>query len=677
MFKLTVFLFNCLFSNAVGQIDDSYSFVRLSQFNDYSNVKFLQFRLDRPVSVARWSIFFRSDENCREKNVDFHFHLQNDAFPLVNLYNDSFPENYISTRHDLIFSKFNQTFPNGTIRIENPRIGFWFAATFVESSTSLKNCVFSLSTKLNVEIRSNPIEIDLNRSLSLVFPSENSSIDVSFSTLIDNFRLITLLNFFNPCRMKIFGRFNGLADEKYFDFVSNCSTNVCSIDFGRFSSLVPIYFRFVAENSTCSGALTVDLIEFFDVDAFQRSMSNNFYEFSYLPSSTLNSSIAIELDGKNRSTYIYKFSLDDRNLGGTIHFDFETEIRAKNSTDVVLRVCLTKFRPEIFDRCEENFRFLFDSNSSISKSLPFPEIGFWFLTLEFQSSNRSANASIFVRTRLSSSACTRDACGEYGFCRILSSQQNFYSTCSCIAGYRGYGCTDDHQSFLWRFLPSVLFLTLSNLLFIPAIIVSIYHRLYIEALVFFFNMFFSTFYHACDQDLFSFCMFKYDGLQLADFIGSYASFIVTLTSMSLIERSIKDFLFVFAILACVAINVRDRFGTIQFIVLISFTFAFTIFTWLYKSIKTRRIHPSWKILLSFLPGFALSITGLVLFVFVETDENYWYVHSLWHIFISTSILFFLPRRRKSSNESTVIPSNSFVNPVAVARIDETSENLYL
>jgi len=59
-------------------------------------------------------------------------------------------------------------------------------------------------------------------------------------------------------------------------------------------------------------------------------------------------------------------------------------------------------------------------------------------------------------------------------------------------GYRGYGCTDDRYNYVWKYLPSVLFLTLSNLMFIPAIILAIYYRLYIEALVYFFNMFIST-----------------------------------------------------------------------------------------------------------------------------------------------------------------------------------------
>ena len=131
-------------------------------------------------------------------------------------------------------------------------------------------------------------------------------------------------------------------------------------------------------------------------------------------------------------------------------------------------------------------------------------------------------------------------------------------------------------------------------MFLPAVIVASYYRLYIEALIYFFNMFFSTvsevhslifallslqFYHACDQDLFNFCMFKYDGLQLSDFIGSYTSFVITLISMALIPRPVKIFLFIVGILLCVVINARERFSTNQLIVLLSVTFGLTVLSW--------------------------------------------------------------------------------------------------
>jgi len=60
------------------------------------------------------------------------------------------------------------------------------------------------------------------------------------------------------------------------------------------------------------------------------------------------------------------------------------------------------------------------------------------------------------------------------------------------SGFRGYGCTDNRYNRLSKYLPSVLFLTLSNLMFLPAIILAVYNRLYIEGLIYFFNMFFST-----------------------------------------------------------------------------------------------------------------------------------------------------------------------------------------
>ena len=69
--------------------------------------------------------------------------------------------------------------------------------------------------------------------------------------------------------------------------------------------------------------------------------------------------------------------------------------------------------------------------------------------------------------------------------------------------------------------------------------------------------------------------------------------------------------------------------------------------------KNRRLQPTKRRLLWILPGILLGITGIVLFVFVETDDNYWYTHSLWHMFMAMSILFFLPQKI-SKNISIVL-----------------------
>ena len=60
-------------------------------------------------------------------------------------------------------------------------------------------------------------------------------------------------------------------------------------------------------------------------------------------------------------------------------------------------------------------------------------------------------------------------------------------------GWRGYGCTDGREAFSdTSQLIEVLLLTLSNLFFFPAIIVALYRRHYIEAVVYFYNMFTSA-----------------------------------------------------------------------------------------------------------------------------------------------------------------------------------------
>lgn len=48
-------------------------------------------------------------------------------------------------------------------------------------------------------------------------------------------------------------------------------------------------------------------------------------------------------------------------------------------------------------------------------------------------------------------------------------------------------------------------------------------------------------------------------------------------------------------------------------------------------------------LIQILPGTVSALTGLALYSFLETEENYYYTHSIWHILMATAILFLLPR----------------------------------
>ncbi|CAF3660938.1 unnamed protein product [Rotaria sordida] len=671
-----------------------YSRIRIFDYDSYSDAKFLKFNIRAPTIVANWSITVTTEGKCSNDFTNIHFYLQYGAYPLTAPRNESFPQTYITRRHNLFKLIFNQTLINPLIQLNSPSIGTWFAMIFIDRPTSTieprisnTGCNIYLSTWLDYQVVSIPLTLILNEPIQIVLINDKPSIYTSYYTLVGNSRIIILSEWSSNCDIIILAKINSLPNISLYDYKTVCKNKTCSMEIDQLSAFIWIYFQITVNNLSClinpiHGKMLIRSIEClsfsnnFCIQSYptRRIMFNYYYDFLYVPiymtnRSNRGSTSSITLNGKDLSLYSYEFIVDDRNIGGTLYLDFDSRIMPFVSPNVNVSIhgCISKYRPLLFDRCEYDYRIIIEKNSMVIRSLPYPEMALWYLTLQYVCNgavNECANATLSLMFQISSSQCTKQQCGTYGVCRILTSQQNVFSTCSCIAGYRGYGCTDDTHAYTSKHLSSVLFLTISNLMFLPAIILAIYRHLYIEALIYFFNMFFSTFYHACDQDINKFCIFKYDGLQLSDFIGSYASFVITLITMAIIPRTIKAFLFMLGILTCIVINSRDRFDHLQFIWLISITFIFTILTWIIVSIKYRRLQPSSKRLLLYMPGFLLAFAGLILFAFCETDKNYWYIHSLWHIFIASSILFFLPHKnfyKKESVKQRLRPAQPNIN----------------
>ncbi|GIY37330.1 post-GPI attachment to proteins factor 6 [Caerostris extrusa] len=94
---------------------------------------------------------------------------------------------------------------------------------------------------------------------------------------------------------------------------------------------------------------------------------------------------------------------------------------------------------------------------------------------------------IFLRIR--STPCVSGHCGKYGTCFQYVSGGLIFSTCNCIAGWKGWGCTDGSTARPEsELMLDVLLLTLSNLLFLPAVILSAYRKYFTEAFVYFATM---------------------------------------------------------------------------------------------------------------------------------------------------------------------------------------------
>nr|CAD7260305.1 unnamed protein product [Timema shepardi] len=158
----------------------------------------------------------------------------------------------------------------------------------------------------------------------------------------------------------------------------------------------------------------------------------------------------------------------------------------------------------------------------------------------------------------------------------------------------GWGCTDDSEATPEsRLLLTTLLLTLSNIFFLPAILVALQHHLFTEAIV----------------------------LQFCDFFCSILAFWVTLIAIAGIPPHITSSLHMVA-------------------------------AWCIRSFQQGScIQLHYSLLLCRLPGILLAGLGLVLFAFIETQDNYQKEHLSMKELVAMECWMWLspPRRRGKSS----------------------------
>lgn len=313
-----------------------------------------------------------------------------------------------------------------------------------------------------------------------------------------------------------------------------------------------------------------------------------------------------------------------------------------------------------------------ETNRIGSIHVPFPEPGLWFITLKPFCFNDSLPTdctsdlgSLNVSLIIESNMCTADNCGRFGDCYNYMSGGFIFSTCVCRHGYIGWGCTDDSRvTSLTELLIAALLLTISNLFFIPAIIMAIRQKYYTEAFVYACTMFFSTFYHACDagEGIYSYCLMRLNVLQFCDFYSAILSLWVTLIAMSDIRNALKSIVHMAGAIGIALGTEYNRTSLWVLVVPALIGLALMTQSWMWRCKAQRSCYPSkkyWKFY--FPPGVLLVIVGLVCYSFLETRQNYKYVHSAWHIIMALAIIFLLPSKKQeralvvNTDESACLP----------------------
>ncbi|KAH8294044.1 hypothetical protein KR054_007710, partial [Drosophila jambulina] len=259
------------------------------------------------------------------------------------------------------------------------------------------------------------------------------------------------------------------------------------------------------------------------------------------------------------------------------------------------------------------------------------------------------NCNTSVVFTVSSSPCVAGRCGRFGRCYHYMSGGFVFSTCVCSKGYRGWDCTEDSQvPTSMSILLATLLLTLSNLLFFPSIYMAVKRRYYTEGVIYFFAMFFSIFYHACDagEDEYSFCLVKIGVLQFCDFYCGLLSIWVTLVAMAHVRSDFVSLLHMFGAILLAFGTELNKQSLWVFLAPALTGICLISTSWGLRCAKSRKLFPSRRYLSVWLPfGLTLVVAGLVCYAFLQTKQNYHIVHSIWHMVMALSILCLLPSRK--------------------------------
>lgn len=211
----------------------------------------------------------------------------------------------------------------------------------------------------------------------------------------------------------------------------------------------------------------------------------------------------------------------------------------------------------------------------------------------------------------------------------------------------GWDCTDNSQATPYYLVViELLLLVFSNFAFLPAVYIAFKRKYYIESVTYFAMCFFSTFYHACDagENIISFCIVKWEALQFGDFFCALLSIWVTLIAMADIPQlsgSIAHMVGSIILAFCTNINKKALW-----IFALPFITGLVIVTvsWYYKYRKIRQRFGNKRYLMVNLPiAIVLVGAGLLLYAFFQTEENYKYLHSIWHILMAVALVFVLPK----------------------------------
>lgn len=213
--------------------------------------------------------------------------------------------------------------------------------------------------------------------------------------------------------------------------------------------------------------------------------------------------------------------------------------------------------------------------------------------------------------------------------------------------FSGWDCSDNSQATsFYMVIIELMLLVFSNLAFLPAVYVAYKRKYYIEALAYFSTCFFSTFYHACDsgENLINFCMVRLSALQFADFFCAILAIWVTLVAIADLPTLWTNISHMVGAIILAFFTTINKTSLWVFIVPVVTGIIVIFGSWIIKYRKVKQRFANRRYLYYKLPiGVAVVSVGLICYAFLQTENNYKYLHSLWHCLMAVALILILPK----------------------------------
>lgn len=214
--------------------------------------------------------------------------------------------------------------------------------------------------------------------------------------------------------------------------------------------------------------------------------------------------------------------------------------------------------------------------------------------------------------------------------------------------FSGFDCSDGSLATpYYLVLIEFLLLVLSNVFFLPATYVAHQRGYHVETLSYFSIFLSSSFYHACDagENILSFCIFRLGALQFADFFAALLAIWLTLLAIADLPQlalSLLQMAGSIVIAFCVNLN---RYALWIFALPSVLGVGIVGVSWYLKYRKYRCRFVNRRYLFVMMPiGAAVVAIGLGIYGLLQTQSNYKYLHSLWHVIMAAGVFFLLPKR---------------------------------